>query len=557
AHEPFRPVSLEVSLTEAAPQADLEIVFVDGVTVEGEVRNREGVALPQAILSWKPMGRPSGAALECIADPEGRFERKGLEPGRYRVLVQGAIDLARLQVEVLLEDASPQWIPLAFDILPPLIVHVEDVHGARLAGAPVWCKFRSERVDSSGAPKHTDSRGTVALVGYPAEGHLRITAGDRRLGTGFASLDMATAPSRLVLRLEPWGSIAGKVLEENERPVPGASVIASKGRGDGGRVETAEDGSFELPLPAGEWDLEVTSGPHGKAQRQGVQVEPAERTDLIAIVVSDDSSSIRGRVLDAAGEPIRGASVSIHAPVFRDGEHHATLETDRDGWFAALLPEAQYVVKAGAERFEPMEVAGVRPGGEPLEIRLEPLPERSLSGRVLLDGEPVEGAEVRYFSLRDEGGVSRGPVAVSGPAGMFEFPQLAVASPRFVVTAQGPQFAFARSAELLLPREGRMEGIEVVAQPGTDLEVHVTQPDGLDAAGMSISLKGEGKPPIEAEGRTDAKGIWRLRRLPPGSYQLRVDSPAGDLSARMAIEWQGDPEQKAVEVQLRSNPSHR
>ena len=84
-YESFRPVTLSLGLTEERPATDLEIIFVDGITVQGTVSNSEGVPLPWAQLSYRMIGAPHGRGLGVLSDREGRFQLKGLEPGRCRV----------------------------------------------------------------------------------------------------------------------------------------------------------------------------------------------------------------------------------------------------------------------------------------------------------------------------------------------------------------------------------------------------------------------------------------------------------------------------------------
>ena len=163
------------------------------------------------------------------------------------------------------------------------------------------------------------------------------------------------------------------------------------------------------------------------------------------------------------------------------------MRTNAEGWFAVILQDSEWTVSVSYEKLTQIEpTAGVRPGDPPVEIHLGPPPRRSILGKVLFDGKPIESAHVKCWRL-PEGRYIQGYSGVTTDAvGAFELP--GVDADRVILVAQSPDFAFARSGEVQVPSEGTAEGVVVLPVPGADLELKVKDKEGRPVADARVDL---------------------------------------------------------------------
>jgi len=166
------------------------------------------------------------------------------------------------------------------------------------------------------------------------------------------------------------------------------------------------------------------------------------------------NGAIIGAVIDADGEPVAGAIVSIKGQARRRGERpfRVRLETNEDGTFGVRdVPAGRYGVTAGARELgmararvavQDNEVSNVelqlrgRRGGDD-EERPEP---GSVVGQVVnADGEPVAGAIVALVSLerRNHRGRHRGMRTRTAEDGTYSFENAPAGNYRAMAWARG------------------------------------------------------------------------------------------------------------------------
>ncbi|HEY8505470.1 MAG TPA: sigma-70 family RNA polymerase sigma factor, partial [Gemmataceae bacterium] len=113
-----------------------------------------------------------------------------------------------------------------------------------------------------------------------------------------------TDPGRILL--------AGRVLDADGKPVPGAEVELWSAGEPGPRTKAGAGGAFRLKVPPGQ----ITPRTQLVAHAEGfapdrVDVHRAEKPEAITLRLSEDDLPIRGRVLDLEGRPVVGASVTV------------------------------------------------------------------------------------------------------------------------------------------------------------------------------------------------------------------------------------------------------
>lgn len=149
-----------------------------------------------------------------------------------------------------------------------------------------------------------------------------------------ASLDMAP--------IGPTGWLAGVVASESGESIAGAKVRIT---GDTNRtVSTGIDGSFNVRLPVGPYDLEASAFAYVPQSVTGALVEEGVTTNVNFMLPVAPAHLVSGVVTDSQGAPRPGATVALV------GTPLPKLETDENGYFSfPSVPEGTYTlaVKAG------------------------------------------------------------------------------------------------------------------------------------------------------------------------------------------------------------------
>jgi Carboxypeptidase regulatory-like domain len=190
-------------------------------------------------------------------------------------------------------------------------------------------------------------------------------------------------PTKITLELTAGRQIAGKVVDEQGRPVDGARVsfaLASTTEDGGASAITGADGSFRggpLRGPATYQVKLARSGfaldAKGELPRLTVpESGPVTPANLVLVVKTQDKD-LAGHVVDPAEGPIRDARVTVSRPE-RHADVLATTFTGNDGSFAFHgLGAGPWAVKAVAASGSEAEVKPVTLPSRELRIELPPV----------------------------------------------------------------------------------------------------------------------------------------------------------------------------------------
>jgi protocatechuate 3,4-dioxygenase beta subunit len=117
------------------------------------------------------------------------------------------------------------------------------------------------------------------------------------------SFALAALPAQAPERRAP---VQGRVVDVHGEPIPAASIVAMAGDEVVGRTTTDGDGIYHLArIPEAGAELRVAAT--GKAELRVACRDPASQR--ICNLTLEDGCRLRGRVLDAAGQPVAGAAV--------------------------------------------------------------------------------------------------------------------------------------------------------------------------------------------------------------------------------------------------------
>ena len=357
-------------------------------------------------------------------------------------------------------------------------------------------------------------------------------------------------PADPVLLLSSGATLTGRVVDEEGRGVPSATVLAWCGearlvdRPADRNATCSSDGSFTLEHVGDAFIL--TAEAEGLACLEGLRGEVAfGETFSGAEVVMTFARELAVEVVDPEGQPVEGARIRVdgsnstrpsdttHLPgVFRCRPHWGKETTLADGRARLSgLPVAQITVEVEHEAYLSRD-AFIQ--SDQREVRVQLQRGLSVRGRILgSDGSSARNALVKLVGPRG-GGRTR-----TDAEGLFSLSGLRPdADAHLLVHAAGNALHAISGLEVGPDTPGFLD---VRLRPGLVLAGQVILADGSPAAGASLSIEG---PVVINDGnvhtqrqtlerrldrsdtRADAEGLFRFDDLYPGTFEIRA-SPAG------------------------------
>jgi hypothetical protein len=340
---------------------------------EGVVRGPDGKSVANAHLrANQGPKRAEGVVIteiwtEARTDTDGRF-RMYVQPDKYDIQVRSPNGVARLpRTTIIVDEAKRLDIQLEAGVRFRAKT-VDSERGKPVAAVRLW------HWQHPGVEGRSGDDGTLEIVGmFPgkfefrveADGYTRWWSDDAvsewnrrqkidRLGgwqRNFDHLDfdLASDMKPVTIMLERGVRISGRVLDPDGNPVAGATVApALTGTGNSltgdtrFSVASRDDGTFEMLLPASgerDYNLVVHDGKFQEWRRWANGVLPPIRTkpgqELRNVTLDlTRPATVRGRVTDAAGQPVARRQVRAAAADKRENRYYdPTTETDDDGYF--------------------------------------------------------------------------------------------------------------------------------------------------------------------------------------------------------------------------------
>jgi RNA polymerase sigma-70 factor (ECF subfamily) len=384
----------------------------------------------------------------------------------------------------------------------------------------------------------SNAQGEAVLLGAPP-GPIRIEA--RMLGfvpsdTRIESFGVGSMSCELALAVP--SALEGVVLDRKTRlPIPNASVAVDGKTG----IVADSSGRYRLAaFSAGTWTHSVGSSADGYApsftyvdfaesgvtKRHDFELEHAQR--------------VRGRVVEASGAPISGASVSYSAGIrtepFLGETHRGVVESQGDGSFELrdLHPETAYriVVTATGHGARVLNVDPLATGSMTMDIGdIELSPPSSIAG--LVEGQSLhDGSHI--VRLHANGGPdddrSRLGSTRPDPRGRFVFDSLGAGRYRVELvtrtttgTEKEERVVVSRTIEL---RAGESTNDVVLRASSAEIRGRVVGPDGSALGDCRVRLFGaeSASEPI-ASTYTSVDGRFQLPTDAEGPLRLFVDDP--------------------------------
>ncbi|HEX6862144.1 MAG TPA: carboxypeptidase-like regulatory domain-containing protein, partial [Thermoanaerobaculia bacterium] len=379
----------------AAPNAKQVAVVLDPATrVSGRVLDAAGLPVAGAglNLSTETVAEEKGLLRQArredtaaTSDEEGRFTFEDVRPGR-----------AELQATAAgFQPAEPQDLEVpagkGLENLKVVMERGAVVEGRVLttAGEPVG----DARVLCGPSSGVSDADGVYRLEGVPP-GPQTVQAHHQDFPPAERKIEVEPVSNQLDMVFESGHEVSGRVVDREGKAVEGARVSLYKEENPRDRdTLTGADGSFVLAhLADGDWSVRAEKDGYATAELpRAAKVAGAPVRDLEVRLTQ--GGKIAGRLLGL--EMYDLAEVNVHAR--REDGYEKAGKVDYSGRYeVGDLPAGDWLVRGslrdGAR--EAQARAALETGGEEKDVDLEFGADLTLSGRVLLGGEPLKGARV-------------------------------------------------------------------------------------------------------------------------------------------------------------------
>jgi beta-lactamase regulating signal transducer with metallopeptidase domain len=274
---------------------------------------------------------------------------------------------------------------------------VREKNGGPMAGAQVklWVKVGNADDPLDGLTLATDGQGNYEFKCLPADLQYSLAASAEDHGRTLQPVNTEGASGRLEIapiEVEPANSlVAGKVLDENDKPVSGTTVSVSSSRQYPQQMTTDGSGAFHFKVVEGAVEVEVNS-----------RFVPAQSGDtnvilrfgqLQAIMNAPRAHPLSGHVTGPDGKPAPRASVQLY-PSFGAAQ---SARTGADGQYQLEWPPiADERNRLLLVRDVNHNLAAIRElTGEVSNLNVQLLPAITLRGHVQGDdGKPVFNASL-------------------------------------------------------------------------------------------------------------------------------------------------------------------
>lgn len=460
----------------------------------------------QEILADDPRERPVGEAIErsAVSNGEGRFEIAEVPAGEVSLDVRahGFIPIEGFEAAVPMPDPARE-----------LVVRLR--RGARLEGrvtttaaAPV----AGVRILAGSGSASTDAEGVYAIDGV-APGQQEIQVFHPHYRRRVRSLRIEEGTNRFDVELEEGFKVAGRVVDQDGRPVGGAQVrLATLSR-----VELREhhgstgiDGAFLLaPVAAGRYGLEATASGFAAAKRSEPVTVVDGAVEGLEIVLRR-GASVSGKVLGLSAEELAAVAVTAHGEA---GEQRAA-SLDSEGRFEVRnLPPGDWLLRASLWQAQRQVEARVPIAPDDLQLvrDLEFSGRVTLSGRVLFEEEPLAGSQV---SVRGERFAVERSVTCAFD-GTFVLQDLE--PDRYWLGVNDPQRLLAHNDTLDVHEDREVTiRIEAATLAGRIEEAGSGEP----IPEATLILRPTAGTDFQIVDGSLADGSFRILHIPPGSYRL-------------------------------------
>ncbi len=329
--------------------------------------------------------------------------------------------------------------------------------------------------------------------------------------------------SQVAIVLHTGGTLDGRAMTERGFPVGGLLIeVRSSREPTPRRVFTARDGTFRVPSVLGRVSLVALLGAR-VAARLEVEVTD-DATVPVTLELPAGLRRISGRVMDARGFPVGGATVSL-TTTDRAALGSGTTVSAPDGTFDTLVGGVGGLsVEIRHPEFAPRS-ARVEDPSRPMRFELS----RGASIAMELHADGCTPGVPARVELRAPCGPFR---ATAVPGAELRIERVCAGRSQLIVEAEG---CVRYTATVTVPSEGHLTLGRVELFAGGGAEGDIVDRFGSPIAGAIVGLEANASETAATAARSDRQGLFRVTALPLGDQRIVAWHPALGRSAPLDV----------------------
>jgi protocatechuate 3,4-dioxygenase beta subunit len=518
----YAPSPIQMIQGEAGDRVEVELVMQGAAgTVRGLVLSRDAqpvedalIVFPNSRLPWTflngdPMERVT--PVRCRSDAEGRFVARGLPPLDLAIEVR-AEGHGAIEDRVLVQEGTDTRVTLRLTGTASVHGRVLDQQDRGLPEVRVIASSRPAGIMGEATSKEDGSYRIDDLT--PGEINLQVLAAGK---SQHKEVNLVEGEDRQVDLVFASGlQLSGQLVDEAGQPLESWSIAATSYRGgsDFSAGETNSAGEFLLEhmKPDCLFRLMVTTPAGGYLPNLLIDgVRPGGKP--MRIVVPADSlrrGSIRGRVLDSKGDPMKGYHMRI---MHMQSEFPAGVDQRDDGAFLAEdLPAGRYSIFIA------------------LGPQVRNLPDLELSPGEVIDLGTIQAEELGSLSLQFLNPAGMSPKALT----IFDQDMRWIGSVNLVngvledypmvpgsqfVQVQGPGLSSRCIPVVIRPGEHTSKELRLEAGRPVGIHFNFADPEHAMTRLLYLRLGGSDGKVFSSERLVHRDGRFSLQTfLPPGVY---------------------------------------
>jgi len=388
--------------------------------IRGKLIDQEGNPVPQMmVVLINPESKESRMA---ISDKEGEFTLLIPPLGEATISVMLPTGEHKLvEQKIVVTGDKDQELTLQLPSMPRLTVLILKGDGILLANASVLVTFGFTSNELK-----TDNKGLLTLPLLSQTDSQKVLLRAENEGWAIVSVEPKRLPSRiLVVRLQPFASVSGKVVTPDGKSVEGVEVKVAPVTPNPfpfGNLEqsvrTDKQGQFKVGgLWAGNYLFRIQDNRYRlPGLGLGFWLSPGQSKSLTVTVapvkeLTERKATIIGQVFDADGRTVPEATVQLNKQLpsplgYMEAQPSKPVKTDEQGRFELTdVPSGWHVLSArtkdGKDAVKWVYVPPSKDGEEQrISVTLQ-LPKEfgSIKGRVLKDGGKTPAAGVGVMAI--------------------------------------------------------------------------------------------------------------------------------------------------------------
>jgi uncharacterized GH25 family protein len=536
AHYP-RP---EYDLSEGATITDAVLQVMTGGSVGGRVYDattQQGIAKANVRVSSESLGSDGSdrqTYKSPVTDGDGNYTATGLPAGQYMVMVEKAEgypsddwEKRKLVAVSIAQRVANIDFPINKGISASGVV--VDESGAPVGDATIQAVTgRGGR--GAQATSDKDGRFTVVGLEMSADSYFKAQKSGLACPT-FGPIDIpAEGRDDLRIVMTKAASVSGTVVDKSGAPVPKARVVTmpvEQNRFGMPIADAGNAGEFKVNgLAKGEYRFqahrELNSIPSDPDAQLVTLSEGETITGLRLTIMEEKGLTIRGRVTDEKGNPVKNANISAYG-----NDSHGYTNANEDGTYTISgLKAISHTMSVESTGYSTQQREDVDAGAMGIDFILQGT--GSVEGQVVdaSSGKPIPDFEIQFIRITPN--QPPGPSEFGGngtqiqdPEGRFHLDNVEAGAASIYVRAHGyaPQM---QSVEGVQPND-TLTGVMFRMEAGGSVAGRVTNNHGEPMAGAQIY---DGPLPQDYErGKTPgaisgADGTYTLDGLATGTVSV-------------------------------------